>query len=353
MPPKKATPKAPAAPKAARGGRQKAPARGKKEEEELSDEDLDEVKEQLKTTAKKRGPAKKVQQPASEEDEDELDEEEIDEDEEFDEEDDDEEEEEDDDEEDFGDKAKGGQAKQVSKQKQTLFIKNLPTETTPEQVKALSADITEVRMDVSQNKSEKNPKYAILEFSNPETAEKNLEKLRGQKVNGAEIYVDFVGGKSLVSFVKPQLTPSSDPLKLYVTGFGRDIIVDQLKEMFPTSSEITLPLNPKDNNRPVGYAFIHYSDEAIAKEAHDSMQDYVYQGRTLVVMYGKKTSPEMERAAQEGKRKAQPAKGAAAKKSKKNDEEEEEEEEDEDEEEDEEEEPEDEDEELDEEEDNE
>lgn len=39
------------------------------------------------------------------------------------------------------------------------------------------------------------------------------------------------------------------------------------------------------------------------------MQDYVYQGRTLVVMYGKKTSPDMEGAAQEGKRKAQPAKG--------------------------------------------
>ena len=57
------------------------------------------------------------------------------------------------------------------------------------------------------------------------------------------------------------------------------------------------------------YAFIHYSDEAIAKEAHDSMQDYVYQGRTLVVMYGKKTSPEAEKAAQEGKRKAPPAKG--------------------------------------------
>lgn len=50
----------------------------------------------------------------------------------------------------------------VSKQKQTLFIKNLPTETTQEQVKALSADIIEVRMDVSQNKSEKNPKFVVF-----------------------------------------------------------------------------------------------------------------------------------------------------------------------------------------------
>ena len=54
-------------------------------------------------------------------------------------------------------------------------------------------------------------------------------------------------------FVTPALTPSSDPLKLYVTGFGRDITIDQLKAMFPTADDVTLPLNPKDNNRPIGY----------------------------------------------------------------------------------------------------
>lgn len=47
----------------------------------------------------------------------------------------------------------------VGRQMRTLFIKNLPTETTPEQVKALSVDILSVRMDVSQNKNEKYPKF--------------------------------------------------------------------------------------------------------------------------------------------------------------------------------------------------
>lgn len=51
------------------------------------------------------------------------------------------------------------------------------------------------------------------------------------------------------------------------------------------------------------YAFIHFNDEAVAREAHDSMQDYVYQGRTLVVMYGKKTTDAQYASSQE-KRKA-------------------------------------------------
>lgn len=298
MPPKKGSAKAETTPKVGRGGRQKVPAKGKKGEGDTSDDEHVDEQEFLKVANKKKGVAKK---PASE-DEDELDDEEFD-DEEFDE---DDEEVDDDGDEDF----EVGQ--------QTLFMKNLPSETTPEQVKALSADIQDVRMDVSQNKNEKNPKYAILEFKDRETAERNLQLLKGQLVNGVVAYVDFVAGHTETQLVKPQLTPSSDPLKLYVTGFGRDIVIDQLKEMFPTSSDITLPLNPKDNNRPVGYAFIHYSDEAVAKEAHDSMQDYVYQGRTLVVMYGKKSRGELDNAFPQEKRKASGEKGSSAKRAKKN-----------------------------------
>lgn len=47
----------------------------------------------------------------------------------------------------------------VGRHMRTLFIKNLPTETTPEQVKALSIDILNVRMDVSQSKNERYPKF--------------------------------------------------------------------------------------------------------------------------------------------------------------------------------------------------
>jgi len=95
-------------------------------------------------------------------------------------------------------------------------------------------------------------RYAVINFADEETATKNVEILKTKKVRGVDLQVDFVGSQSIVTFVTPALTASSDPLKLYVTGFGRDITLDQLKEMFPTCNDVTLPLNPKDSNKPIG-----------------------------------------------------------------------------------------------------
>jgi len=95
-------------------------------------------------------------------------------------------------------------------------------------------------------------RYAVINFADEETATKNLDVLKQKQVRGVDLHVDFVGSQSIVTFVTPALTPSSDPLKLYVTGFGRDITMDELKGMFPTCDDVTLPLNPKDSNRPIG-----------------------------------------------------------------------------------------------------
>ena len=58
------------------------------------------------------------------------------------------------------------------------------------------------------------------------------------------------------------------------------------------------------------YAFIHYTEESVCKESHDKMLDYTYQGHTLVVMYGKKSTPELKQQKADGvKRKATAPKG--------------------------------------------
>lgn len=95
-------------------------------------------------------------------------------------------------------------------------------------------------------------RYAVINFADQETAVKHVELLKAKKVRGVDLDVDFVGGQSIVTFVTPALTSSSDPLKLYVTGFGREVTIDELKNMFPTCNDVTLPLNPKDGNRPIG-----------------------------------------------------------------------------------------------------
>ena len=99
-------------------------------------------------------------------------------------------------------------------------------------------------------------RYAVINFVDEETATKNLEILKQKQVQGMELAVDFVGSQSIVTFVTPALTPSSDPLKLYVTGFGREITVDQLKGMFPTCDDVSLPLNPKTTTDRLGQCML-------------------------------------------------------------------------------------------------
>jgi len=250
--------------------------------------------------AKQKKNAAKKHEKEEDIDEEELDEEDVDED--LDEDDEDDEEFDEDEDEEETDSKTNKAAKAEAQYKKTLFIKNLPQSTTEDDIKALSPDIQDVRIDVSHLKGEKNPKYAILDFANGEVAARTLELLKDKQVNGVDVVADFIGGKTNITYTPPAMNSTSDLLKLYVTGFGRDITMEQLKDMFPTSNNINLPLNPTDGNKPIGYAFIHFADEATCKASHDSMQDYVYQSRTLVVMYGKKSNPEGERAFEELKR---------------------------------------------------
>jgi len=256
--------------------------------------ELDQASRNKKNLGKKAMAEENVNEEENFDDED-LDEDSNEEDEDDEDFDEDEEEEEDED-------KPSKTVKAGNRSSKTLFIKNLPQCTTEADIKALSPDILGVRIDISHLKGEKNPKYAILDFADTETATKTLEKIKGKQVNGADVVIDFIGGKSSVAYTAPTMNAASDLLKLYVTGFGRDITMDQLKEMFPTSTDITLPLNPKDGNKPIGYAFIHFDDEITCKAAHDAMQDHVYQSRTLVVMYGKKSNPAGERAFEDLKR---------------------------------------------------
>lgn len=47
----------------------------------------------------------------------------------------------------------------TARPKKTLFIKNLPITTTEDEVKALSPDIQEVRLEATKNTGEKKTKY--------------------------------------------------------------------------------------------------------------------------------------------------------------------------------------------------
>lgn len=46
-----------------------------------------------------------------------------------------------------------------------MFIKNLPTSTTEDEVKALSTDIVEVRLEDTKDNTDKTTKYVRIVFS--------------------------------------------------------------------------------------------------------------------------------------------------------------------------------------------
>lgn len=64
----------------------------------------------------------------------------------------------------------------------------------------------------------------------------------------------FVRSNS-ISFI---FSADIDPLRLYITGFGKDTTVADLQKIFPRAVEITLPIRKKDH-LPLGYAiFMHF-----------------------------------------------------------------------------------------------
>ena len=95
-------------------------------------------------------------------------------------------------------------------------------------------------------------RYAVIHFKDEDTAENNYNSMLGAKVNGIDVIVDYVSRRSIASYLKTRLKPSSDPTRLYVTGFGREFDdVGMLKKLFPTSTDVSIPFDPEDN-RPVG-----------------------------------------------------------------------------------------------------
>jgi RNA recognition motif-containing protein len=84
----------------------------------------------------------------------------------------------------------------------TLFVKNLPPNTTEEELKALSADITELRIKAAKKPNGKNKalgkafQFAYLEFKDDATCVANYKSLQHKKIRDKEIVVDYVDARS-------------------------------------------------------------------------------------------------------------------------------------------------------------
>lgn len=121
----------------------------------------------------------------------------------------------------------------------TLFLKNLPANSTEASVSCLHPCITQVKLDESKDNSK--TKYALVAFKSIESVLEAKEVLNNRVMNGNTVTADFLSQNLAVSFIQHSnfLSSSQDPCTLFVTGFDSDVSKRQVYKLFATCSSIT------------------------------------------------------------------------------------------------------------------
>lgn len=181
-------------------------------------------------------------------------------------------------------------ARREARDARTLFVKNMPANADEAALRALHPAVQAVRIHHQRNQQvEKHFSYAFLEFADDAAADAAHAALQGVQVGGKTLVVDFVGAKSTQQKKRTsgRVTESPvDPLKLYVSCLPSTVTAASLKALCPASADVHLPVRA---GATLGYAFIFFSTQAAAKEAHARLSDSEYEGHKLVVLFAKKT----------------------------------------------------------------
>ena len=186
-----------------------------------------------------------------------------------------------------------------------MFVKNLPENTTEEELKSLSPDIENVRIKKSHGKlNKKNEKkgkqfvFAFLEFASEELANKNYKELQHKKIRDKEFVVDFIGEKSAYvkkeSEKKDNKPKEKDLKRLHIGGFDKSATEADLKKLYSGFTEFSMPIK-KDTKLNMGFAFVAFSNEQDAKKALDATNGKDFNGRKLNVDYAFQRDPKVEK----------------------------------------------------------
>jgi len=215
----------------------------------------------------------------------------------------------------------------------TLFVKGLPVNTQEDALKKLSDDIVAVRM---RKRIRRDPKktviYAFVEFTSEETAEKNFKTLSETKLEGKEIFVDYMGKKSAHKSGKASVVRDVDPKKLYITGFPNETTELEMKQLFPKASEVIL-LTRGTAKKSLGFAFAKFDDAEVCADEMKRVADKEFKGNKLVVVYANLITDaqlEARKRKRKGGNKAEAKKAKVAKKVEEDDDDDEEDDDDDD-----------------------
>merc|ERR1719154_855461 len=202
-----------------------------------------------------------------------------------------------------GDVMKDEAARKTEQDNRTLYIRfsnKLPK--TAEEIQELHSDIKFVRTPRKGHK-EKGVNYAFIEFGDAEECKSAKNKLATTQFKGNELVVDFVGENSKNKKKSAKEKSQLNPTRLFVCGLAPGVNKENLKEMFPKSSNADIPQRSK--KKGTSFGFVQFSTPADAKSAFDAAQDLSIGGHRITVLFAKMTDtkPEVQKKKAE-KRKA-------------------------------------------------
>ncbi|KAB0346022.1 hypothetical protein FD755_024328 [Muntiacus reevesi] len=176
-----------------------------------------------------------------------------------------------------------------SKKARTLVAKNLPYKVTQDELKEVFEDIVEIRLVSKDGKSKG---IAYIEFKTEADAEKTLEEKQGTKIDGRSISLYYTGekGQSQDHRGGKNSTWSGESKTLVLSNLSYSATEETLQEVFEKATHIKMPQN--QNGKSKGYAFIEFASFEDAKEALNSCNKRVIEGRAIrLELQGPRGSP--------------------------------------------------------------
>ncbi|GFQ72081.1 RRM domain-containing protein [Trichonephila clavata] len=151
----------------------------------------------------------------------------------------------------------------------SLFAGNLPADTTPDELRALSSDIIDIHMPLSKNRSF--TKYAFLTFTSEEKTDANYKALQGRELRGRVLNIDYRGEKSS--------KPASNSKELKISGIPRNGTIADVATRFPKAYVVSM--SGSELNRSAKIGFLKEEDAA---EAYN-LKEIEIDGHKLAILF--------------------------------------------------------------------
>jgi len=174
--------------------------------------------------------------------------------------------------------------KQFKRERHTVFVGNLPFETTDEELRDLFSTCGSVELvSIPINKETGQPRgFAFVDLASKEEVQTAIDSLAGSEFGGRSLRVNT----SLPKDEAKKQTKKTDEgaQKVYVGNMPFDATREDVEELFSKYGnvrDVYLPMN-RETNQPRGFAFVTLDEEQV-EQAIEETNGLEFLGRPLVV----------------------------------------------------------------------